>query len=58
MKIFFYSIYESENDKIMFHREETVQLIDHFKKVYNLSIVGWFVNKNFDTEISTIHTIL
>lgn len=44
-KIFFYQIYEIEDNQILFNREDTTSLIEHFKKLYDMSVVGWFINR-------------
>lgn len=54
-KVFFFNIFDIEGDQISFNREDTISLIDHFKAIYDLSVVGWFINRDLQDEVPTIH---
>ena len=47
-----------QENQIMFNREDTVSLIEYYKKLYNLQIVGWFINKELSNEVPTLHFLL
>ena len=43
---------------LSFNRETTDNIVNHYKQIFNLSVVGWFINKQLEDEVTTMHITL
>jgi hypothetical protein len=43
---------------LAFDRQSTDEIVNHYKGVLNLNIVGWFINKDLNEEITSMHITL
>lgn len=57
-KVIFPKMFTYTESGLSFNRETTDNIVNHYKKILNLSIVGWFINKNLENEVTTMHITL
>lgn len=57
-KVLFFPIFDFNDDQLHFHREGVVSMIDFHKKIYDLQVVGWFINNELQDMVPTMHFLL